>query len=327
MPYVEISASEVESAIDELVPLGLEAVRITGGEPLIRKDDVFQLMDYCGTKGLNVSLETNAVLLTQSDIDRLSDLRFVEIGTSLDFPTAEAFNAFRRYPGAFEKVTSAIESLSKARPVTGAMAVFKENLPLMESTADLIIGIGGNARFLLCADVGRADENMRENLLSPRETLFFYSEVQRIAAKYPGRVNGITPWAFNRINTPLRVGMCEAEKNIGLLPDGSLSTCGIGITNSQAILGNIRTDSLLAVIEESPVLCQLRTVGRQAHRGVCSICLFSSVCGNLCPAHAFELYGSFQGPYPVCQQLYDAGLFPKEFLVDAKREEQTCVVD
>lgn len=313
--YEEISGREVTRAIDELIPFGLKAVKLTGGEPLVRKPVAYDIMEHCSQQGLHISLETNAVLVDKVDIQRISSLSSVEFGTSLDFPTAMEFDAFRAFPGGFARVTDTIKEMARTGTVTSTMAVFRDNLGLMEAVADLVVDLGASARFLLCMDLGRAEDRMNGRLLSSAEIISFYREVNRLAGKYPGRVSAMTPWAMADLSGRLRIGKCDAERMISLLPDGSISTCGIAIINTRAVLGNIRTHSIADVWRDSPVMCELRNRNQVKYKGVCGMCMFQDACANRCPAYAFDVFGSFDGPYPVCQRLYEDGLFPSEFIV------------
>ncbi len=45
--------------------------------------------------------------------------------------------------------------------------------------------------------------------------------------------------------------------------------------------------------------------------GVCGKCLFENYCRGMCRVFAKATYGSNKAPYPFCQEMYNAGLFPE----------------
>ncbi len=58
----ELNTQEIKQVISKIRETGFEKIHINGGEPLLRKD-VYDIIDYSIKIGLNVLLETNALLL------------------------------------------------------------------------------------------------------------------------------------------------------------------------------------------------------------------------------------------------------------------------
>ncbi|MBW2984364.1 radical SAM protein [Candidatus Woesearchaeota archaeon] len=82
-------------------------VEFTGGEPLLRKD-VFELIDYCKSKGIYVSINTNGTLINDKIAKKLNaDL----IRISVD--GTEKTNDKIRGEGSFKKTLNGIKSLKK----------------------------------------------------------------------------------------------------------------------------------------------------------------------------------------------------------------------
>lgn len=68
-----LSFEEIERFVRAAVPLGITKLRITGGEPLIRRDLPSLIAKLCSIAGINdVALTTNAVLLKQQAKDLYS---------------------------------------------------------------------------------------------------------------------------------------------------------------------------------------------------------------------------------------------------------------
>ena len=53
---------------------------------------------------------------------------------------------------------------------------------------------------------------------------------------------------------------------------------------------------------------------------MCGNCKVRDACRGLCRAGAIGEYGDLRAPYPMCQALYDNGLFPKDMLVDSRAD-------
>lgn len=311
----ELRVSEHIAVIDALLDNGLKTVKVTGGEPFVRKEALHSILRHCNQRGLEVNIETNGTLIDANDISLMKSLRECEVSVSLDYPDSR-HDTFRRTPHAFEVVTRNIRLLNEAglAPVV-ITAVHRDNLPSMRSIADYVLNTLGCTliKFVCCIDIGRAARDMDNQLLSPKEVVAFYEELGRIAVAHPQHVTAMVPYAFHRIGGALRIGVCEPSTILGLLPNGDVAICGIGITNKKAVLGNVRMSDIRDIVDHSAVLRSLRV--RQKYTGICGTCIFRDVCANVCPAHAFAHSGSYSGAYPVCQVIYEAGLFPSEFLI------------
>ena len=82
-------------------------VELTGGEPMLRKD-IFKLIDYCKSKGIYVSINTNGTLVNDKVAKRLNaDV----VRVSVD--GLEKTNDKIRGKGSFKKTLNGINSLKK----------------------------------------------------------------------------------------------------------------------------------------------------------------------------------------------------------------------
>lgn len=322
----EIATDEILGAIEELRKQGLRRVKLTGGEPLIRREVVFPVLRHCKEHHIGVSLETNASLIDDEYLDLFASIDDLEIGISLDYPSPDLFDSFRGLPGAFEKVVHAFKRLNhlQRRP-GGVMVVFADNFEMMPTMARLIVEeLGGSIKFNLCTDMGRAQSLGADAVLPVQRIPDYFDMIHKLAAKYPGRVTTILPMAFYRPSSPLKVGVCEPDRLLALLPNGDVCLCGIGITNPNAIFGNIRNTTLREILEHSEELHFVQNIRQAKPEGVCGRCIFESCCGHICPAWSLEIYGTYSGSFPLCQRLYEAGMFPAEFLTEPDRGDGGC---
>lgn len=87
---------ELCKLVDILVPQGIDKIRITGGEPFVRKDLMVLLRHMAQVKGLNdISITTNATLIGPY-IAELKDLGIVNINVSMDSMGRKTFERITR---------------------------------------------------------------------------------------------------------------------------------------------------------------------------------------------------------------------------------------
>ncbi len=68
-----LSASYVKKIIDNVSSAGIQVIRFTGGEPLLRKD-IFTLFKYAKSKNLEVRLNTNGYLIDKKIAEKLKGI-------------------------------------------------------------------------------------------------------------------------------------------------------------------------------------------------------------------------------------------------------------
>ena len=102
-PEDELSCEEVETLLDELSHIGVQEILFSGGEPLLHPN-IFAIIDFAVKKGFLVRLITNGILLDEKMVVALKQAGLGWCSLSLDGPTPEIHDAFRGYPGCFEKV-------------------------------------------------------------------------------------------------------------------------------------------------------------------------------------------------------------------------------
>jgi len=311
--------------IDRALPLGLDYVKLTGGEPSLRRE-TWPLIEYASTAGLIVGLETNAMLLGQREVEFLRRHR-VQVSVSLDGSTAPSHDRRRGLTGAFERTLRALHLLSEAEiPMTITAAVSRSNIGELPHILGLLQQVKGRAALDLkinpIVPVGRAEKmGRRGETLEPHELMELVLMVgERLVPE--ARPHGIDvllqlELAYFPIENLARglgtagVGHCGFLNLISVLADGSITFCGIGYAEPELTMGNIRGDyDLPGLWREHPLLTRVRDQVHHSLEGVCGQCLFHSLCLGGCRAAALAVHGSVAASPPWCQALYDAGLFP-----------------
>ena len=108
-----LSFEEIKAIVQESVLLGIDKVRITGGEPLVRKDIVVLIEMLASIKGIkDLSMTTNGILLSQYAAI-LKEKGLHRINISLDTLDADKYRTITR-GGDIEKVKEGILAAKKA---------------------------------------------------------------------------------------------------------------------------------------------------------------------------------------------------------------------
>ena len=99
--------SEIYNKIDDSLDF-IDSVVLTGGEPLIQKEEIFKILKYCKTHQLDVKLDTNGYYP-----DKLEDLLYLVDYVALDIKAP--FNKYEEVTGADigENVRKSMEICSK----------------------------------------------------------------------------------------------------------------------------------------------------------------------------------------------------------------------
>ena len=153
-----LSFEEIEKVVTACRPLGLEKVRITGGEPLLRPD-LHDLISQISSTGVEVALTTNASLLS-GQAPRLADAGLDRVTVSLDALDPKIHSQMTDSSIPVEVVLGGIDAALEAglSPVKVNCVVQRgvnetEVAPLVRRFK----GTGVTVRFIEYMDVGRTN--------------------------------------------------------------------------------------------------------------------------------------------------------------------------
>jgi len=116
--YAELKFDEYLRIVRVLVSFGIEKVRITGGEPLLRGGVVgfVQRLSHLHTnsgKDLDIAITTNGHLLEEM-AQPLKDVGLSRITVSMDAVDSEKFARITRVPNGYERVRAGIRAAKRA---------------------------------------------------------------------------------------------------------------------------------------------------------------------------------------------------------------------
>jgi GTP 3',8-cyclase len=163
---------ETSALVDVFVALGVDKVRLTGGEPLLRRDIPSLVRMIAAKPGLaDLALTTNGVLLAEQ-VDALKDAGLGRITVSLDTLQRDRFKALAR----FDELDRVKLGIAAARRVFGRLkidTVIIRGVNDDELAALVEYGRSMNAevRFIEYMDVGGASHWSPDRVVSRREMI------------------------------------------------------------------------------------------------------------------------------------------------------------
>ena len=154
----ELTTKEAKCLVDEVHKFGVRWFGIKGGEPLMRKD-IFEIVGYAKSLGLNVCLLTNGCFVDGEIYDNLVKN---EVWTSVSIDGPEEINDALRGKGSYKKALAAIQKLSKGKILNGlAAAITTINYKHLDHVAELADKYHANfVWFNHLVPSGRAKEHM-----------------------------------------------------------------------------------------------------------------------------------------------------------------------
>ena len=109
-----LSWEEIRDVVAAMAPMGLKRVRLTGGEPLVRRDIPTLVRMLRAVPGIeDLSLSTNAVLLDEH-ADALRDAGLNRVNVSLDSLRDERIDEIARRPGSAAKIWKGLAAAERA---------------------------------------------------------------------------------------------------------------------------------------------------------------------------------------------------------------------
>ncbi|MEW6574033.1 MAG: radical SAM protein [Bacillota bacterium] len=319
----EISSDEIKGIIDQAIPLGLKTIKLTGGEPLLRKD-LQEILEYASTRNLSIIIETNATLLKPELAALLNEIK-VTVSVSLDSHDPEEHDYFRGVQGSFALAIEGIKNLLKHDiPIELITCVHKSNYQKVDEIIKLGLSLGIKMfKFNQISLLGRAKTHLSKNELLTFDELIALNKYidEELPSRYKAHIAMDMPLAFKSLQAikNRRFFGCGIKNMLGILPNGDVSFCGIGTTIKELQSDNVRHKTIQSIWDNNPILQEIRRVVPRELEGVCSICIFKNYCQGRCRAVAFSHFGSLSAPVPICSYAYERGFFPKTRLIEKGR--------
>ena len=258
LPRAEIlSFEEIERLVRVFVGLGVQKVRLTGGEPLVRRNIERLVEMLARVSDLDLTLTTNGSLLA-GKARALRDAGLKRVTVSLDSLDDEVFKSMNDVDFPVARVLEGMDAAEAAglAPLKVNMVVkrgLNENsiLPM----ARYFRGTGRILRFIEYMDVGSSNGWRLDDVVSAREivaTIDRELPLEPIEKNYPGEV--AERWRYRDGSGEIGViasvtqAFCADCTRARLSADGSLYTC-LFASQGHDLRGLVRgdmTDSQIA---------------------------------------------------------------------------------
>jgi cyclic pyranopterin phosphate synthase len=264
-----LSYEEIASILRTMAGMGLEKVRITGGEPLVRKDlpDLVRMVsEIPGIE--DISLSTNAVLLGDQAQD-LRDSGVSRVNVSLDSLQEERVDAIARRPGSFGRIMEGLDAAEKVGfdPIKiNVVLMGGQNDDEIEEFALITRDRPWHIRFIELMPTGSNLELSADHFVSSQDVL---ARIRRMGSIEP--VDGPTgngpatyfqfPGAAGTVGviTPMSHNYCDRCNRVRLTADGQLRPCLFG-----SLQTNLR-DPLRAGADLVPLIEETLQVKPERH--------------------------------------------------------------
>jgi len=227
-----LTFDEIERVIGAFGRLGVQRVRITGGEPLVRRDLPVLVSRLAALPGIDdLSLSTNAVQLARYS-EALYRGGVQRLNVSLDTLRADRFKAITQ--GKLEKVLDGLMAAKASgfTPIKINMVVIKGvNDDEVEEMVDFCLEHSFTLRFIETMPMGDTGRNASDQFIDLRTIR------ERLTKKYdlvPGVMPGGGPARYMKVAgsdlnigfiTPISQHFCETCNRVRLSVDGTLYMC------------------------------------------------------------------------------------------------------
>jgi len=305
----------LKNTIWEAKTIGLQSVKLTGGEPLLYKD-INALLTFLAREGIAIIIESNGTLFERRILETLRSCQVDQISVSLDAATKGIHDEMRGVKGSFDRTLQGLKLLSEYgfnfQIIMTLQGKNSQEIQKLVSLAKELRAGSLKINHLVPCGRGKRVFRNRENL-NPEELMLLYQTVESERSSH-GDLDVIfdLPVALRSIEDIKRRGIieCRIMNILGILANGDFSICGIGQTIDELRMGNLYEDSIVEIWQTHRILMNLRSSLPRQLKGVCGDCLFRFQCLGACRANAYALNKDLYAPYFLCQESYDSGLFP-----------------
>jgi radical SAM protein len=318
---LELSTAESKKLIAEVAALRAPVFVLTGGDPL-KRSDIYELVEYATACGVRTSLTPSATpLLTREALVRLRDCGLARLAISLDGPTAEIHDAFRRVPGSYDWTLRAVRWAHEiGLPAQINTTITRHNLGQLDAiialleTLDMVLW---SVFFLV--PIGRGQSI---DLISAEEFEQVFEKLYQTSRRVKFDIKSTEAQHYRRFllqkrTEARRSGHADASmaKVFGATSADGIGRAPRGINDGKGFVfishlgevfpsgflpvsaGNMRKHSLTELYRHSPLFMALRDSANL--QGKCGICEFRELCGGS-RSRAYAVTGNMFAEEPNC---------------------------
>ncbi|MBJ7347311.1 MAG: TIGR04053 family radical SAM/SPASM domain-containing protein [Thermoleophilaceae bacterium] len=312
----ELNTDEAMHLIDQLAAFDSKPILVlTGGDPLMRRD-LTTLAAHANEQGLRVSLTPTATaLVTTKRMHAIRAAGIRRVAFSLDAPDAATHDAFRGFPGSFDRTLAGLRNATAAGlSIQVNTTVYASNADSLKQMVPLLeeLGVVQWSVFFL-VPTGRGTQLQMLSAEGHERTLnWLYDlaqdapfDVKATAAPQYRRIahqraNDDSPAAnagagyqfADGLNRPAK-GVNDGRGFMFISHTGEVMPSGFLPISA----GNVRTHDPVELYRDSPLFKCLRNPALL--KGKCGRCEFKVVCGGS-RARAYGVTGNYLAADPSC---------------------------
>jgi len=231
-------------SIDKLHKAGVQSIYLSGGEPMMRYDDVLKILNHFRVSGIRFWLLSTGWKLNNETLSTLKKAGLKGVMISLDSFDAEQINSVKGSPKAFDQALAAMKAASEAGLIVTVDAVLSKKLLEKDSFEKYVQTAGEAGAVFINAYAPKNTGSVNPeayssyNLADFRKLQNRITENHRKADKFP-IVYSPDLWEAKR--------SCVGGKLFVYIdPDGNVKICPF----VQKSYGNIKEDDLSTIIQD-----------------------------------------------------------------------------
>lgn len=227
-----LSFEEIDKFVASVIPLGIEKIRLTGGEPLLRRDFT-KLVKILSKHNVEIAVTTNGVLLEKQAKD-LADAGLERVTVSLDALDDETFQFITDTDTKVSDVLAGIDAAIEAglTPVKINTVIRKGiNEHSILDIANHFRGTDVIVRFIEYMDVGSSNDWKEEEVVTAADILeILETEYQLQQLDITNKNQVAKSWITNYGNeigliTSITEPFCGDCTRLRISSEGKLFTC------------------------------------------------------------------------------------------------------
>lgn len=222
---------------------------LSGGEPFLLGEKLFEIMDILHGDGTIMMLITNGYFINSENIKVLKKYKYHWFQISIDGASADYHNQFRNEKGCWEKAIAGARLVSEnGIPLKIAHCVTPYNLKDVKKMCDLAYELG--AKEIIAGELslsGRVNAH-RDLLLSESQRIELRETVSEVAEYYSGKMrvkssNSVKKGLVKHMNSPMYGAVIR--------PNGDVRIDGM----APFVIGNILVDDFADVWKQRIKKC------------------------------------------------------------------------
>jgi radical SAM protein len=314
-PPGELTTEQSKQLIDQAAAFPKPPVMVfTGGDPL-KRPDLFELIRYARSAGMQVALTPSATPLATFEMFRKAkDAGVNRLGISLDGANADTHDAFRGWRGSFEQTMQMLDDARQIDlPVQINTSITRRNFHQIDDIAELLAARGiAMWSVFFPVPVGRG---ISEERISAQDYEVVFEKLFQQSQRQPFGIKTTEAPHYRRFVMRRNVDPLAELINSRHAARGRTYRAPLGVRDGRGIMfvshtgeiypagflplvcGRFPEDSIIDVYQNNPTFVAMRDGTRL--KGKCGTCDYNDICGGS-RSRAFAVTGDPLAAEPDC---------------------------